>query len=94
MYFKDVLYKLMKKTYGDIFHKPIIIKHKEDEIMKKIIVEINDFENKNSNQHLNYGTLPDQVVEPYKCKIKRFSYNIPYLYMKTSFQLISNVLSK
>ena len=31
----------MKNTYGDIFHKPTIIKQKENEVLTKIIKDIN-----------------------------------------------------
>jgi len=84
----------MKITYGDIFHKPIIIKQKENEVLKKVILEINSYANNNKDQLLKSGSLPGHILKPNECKIKRFSYVIPFLYMKISFQLISNALSK
>jgi len=92
LYFRDVFYKLMKKTYGDIFHKPTIIKQKENDVMKKIILEIKEYTKKNSFKLLKSETNQNHLFK--ESDIQRFSYIMPYLYMKTSFQLISNVLSK
>jgi len=148
----------MKNTYGDIFHKPMVIKQKENDVMTQIIKEIQKYAVKHYEKIKSVNTVKSKAVEKERIirlrsqqsiksarnsvssslnkselekkksvisfeddvvckkvetvkentfeneeidelreldtiKIKRFSLIMPHLYMKTSFQLLKNIIS-
>jgi len=77
LYFRDVFYKILRNQYGNIFHKPDILKMKENQVMEKIGADIK-YCNKRYNSKKNV-------------KIRRYNHVLPYLYFQTSLVFLKAI---
>ena len=87
LYFRDVLFKMLKNHYGNFQPKSRAIQKLEKKIFKKTVAEMKETTNKKKIKLGHFNSVED-------CLVRRYNHVIPFLCYKTSYNYLKTVSSK